>query len=86
MAAILTANITIDKEQIRAIAKELSEGYAGAINDYIASVKNNIEIAQNVYTEMGLEISLDLLKDALKNHGIELEELQDIKEGTKAYE
>lgn len=86
MAAILTANITIDKEQILAMAKELSEGYAGAINDYIASVKNNIEIVQNVYTEMGLEISLDLLKDALENHGIELEELQDIKEGMKAYE
>ena len=86
MAAILTANITIDKEQIRAIAKELSDGYAGAINDFIISVKDNIKIAQNVYTEMGFEISLELIKDALENHGIELEELQDIKEGTKAYE
>lgn len=86
MAAILTANITVDKEQIRAMAKELSDGYAGAINDFIISVKDNIKIAQNVYTEMGLEISLDLLKDALENHGIKLEELQDIKEGIKAYE
>lgn len=74
--ALLQTKIYIEKEKV---LKELNEGYLGAINDYVCSVEQNIKKAQNVDTEMGLEISLHLLEDALEDHGIELEIMGDFR-------
>lgn len=39
------------------------------IKEYVESMKRNIEIANNTYTQMGYEIALDVLKTSLEEAG-----------------
>lgn len=43
----------------------------GLMNDYISNIRHNIKITANIYVQIGLENSLELLKLALEERGYE---------------
>ena len=54
-------------------SKPMPEELKDVVNDFVGCLRRNIQIVNNIYTQMGYENSLVILKDALQERGYEIE-------------
>ena len=67
--------IRIVKKTVNDYSNELQEEVRSVVSAYVEAMRKNIEIADNIRTQMGYEIALEILHDILKDRGYEVEDI-----------
>lgn len=78
----IKVRVEISKEEIQRIVEEarneclsgMPDDLWGVVNDFVCTMRRNIEIADNNYTKWGYEIALDILKSILEERGYDTKE------------